>query len=172
MKKQKWSFGALYEPQRSQKKRYEQLRSRSIDWRCRMVRTGSQKYEKAQYVFVFWGLKCRRVIVNSVIFYVYVSREVPKARFRSFKIDLCSKFDQKWAFWHLWFFLFLVFSTVSFFTFLTITQICPIWFQYRGQDYETQVAVSFSWPKYWNRWNFWFRISHMICREWHHRRAW
>ena len=120
---------------------------------------------KRSVCFCFLGLKCRRVIVDSVIFYVYVSREVPKARFRSFKIDLCSKFDQKWAFWHLWFFnLFFDFSffPVSFFTFLTITQICPIWFQYRGQDYETQVAVSFSWPKYWNRWNFWFRVSHMI----------
>ena len=48
-------FGTLSEPPRRRKKCCEQLRSSSIDWRCQMVRMGSQKYEKDQCVLGFRG---------------------------------------------------------------------------------------------------------------------
>ena len=53
MEKQKRSFGTLYEPQWSQKKRYEQLRSRSFDGCCQKGHRGQEKYQNGQYVFGF-----------------------------------------------------------------------------------------------------------------------
>ena len=47
-------FGTLSEPPGSRKKCSEQLRLSSIDRSCQMVRTGTIKLKKGQYVFGFW----------------------------------------------------------------------------------------------------------------------
>ena len=48
-------FGTLSEPLGSQKKCSGQMRSSSIDGSCQIVRTGTIKLKKGQYVFGFGG---------------------------------------------------------------------------------------------------------------------
>ena len=52
---EKRPFGKLSETPGSRKKCSEQLRSSSIDGSCQMVRTGTIKLKKGQYVFGFPG---------------------------------------------------------------------------------------------------------------------
>ena len=63
-------FGTLYEPPGSQKKCSEQLGLSSIDGSCQMVRTGTIKLKKGQYVFGFWD-GFVNVLLLTVEFFVF-----------------------------------------------------------------------------------------------------
>ena len=63
-------FGTLYEPPGSRKKCSEQLRSSSIDGACQMVRMGTIKLKKGQYVFRFRG-RFVNVLLLTVVFLVF-----------------------------------------------------------------------------------------------------
>ena len=63
-------FGTLYEPPGSQKKCSEQLGLSSIDGSCQMVRTGTIKLKKGQYVFRFRG-RFVNVLLLTVVFLVF-----------------------------------------------------------------------------------------------------
>ena len=63
-------FGTLYEPPGSRKKCSEQLRASSIDGPCQMVRTGTIKLKKGQYVFRF-RVRFVNVFLLTVDFFVF-----------------------------------------------------------------------------------------------------
>ena len=114
MKKQKRSFGTLKWSQWSQKKTYEQLRSRSIDGSCQMVRTGSQKMKKVNMFLNFWvETEISTRYCWHTIFDVFVSAEVLKVAISVPKINFWWNFDQKHFFW---IFIILVFDFFVFFS--------------------------------------------------------
>ena len=88
-------FGALYEPHRSQKKCFEQLRSSSVDRSCQMVRMGPIKLKKGQYFFWISGPFCHRVIVDGCFFGVLASAAVLKNQIALSKMNFHQNFDQK-----------------------------------------------------------------------------
>ena len=57
-------FGALWEPELSQKKCSEQLRSGSIDGSIQMVRAGTIKLKKGSVCFSISRFLCQCVIVD------------------------------------------------------------------------------------------------------------
>ena len=116
MEKQKWSFRTLKWSQWSPKKRYEQLRSSSIHWRCQMVRTGTRKTKKWSVCFWILGVKCRRVIVDGWFCDVFVSAGALKVTISVPQVNFCSNFDQKHFFW-IFIVLFFVFFSTSIFWF-------------------------------------------------------
>ena len=68
-------FGTLSEPPGSRKKCSEQLRLSSIDRSCQMVRTGTIKLKKGQYVFRFRGRFVNVLLLTVVFFGVLASAE-------------------------------------------------------------------------------------------------
>ena len=75
-------FGTPSEPPGSGKKCSEQLRSSSIDGSCQMVRTGTIKLKKGQYVFGFWD-GFVNVLLLTVEFLVFLlPRRLSKIKFR------------------------------------------------------------------------------------------
>ena len=76
------SFGTLKWSQWARKKSSEELRSSSIDGSCQMVRTGTIKLKKSQYVFGFWD-RFVNVLLLTVEFLVFLlPRRLSKIKFR------------------------------------------------------------------------------------------
>ena len=98
----------------------EQLRSRSIDGSCQMVRTGSQKYEKSQYVFGFLGWNIDALLLTHDFLMFSCPRRFWKLQFRSPKLifgEILIKNIFFWIFIILVFDFFVFFSTFIFWFF-------------------------------------------------------
>ena len=89
MKKQKWSFRTLQEPQRSQKK----IWTTGVE----IYRSVTSNYEKGTPYLSFWDHVDVATLLNadSPIFEVLVSRRALKVEKSSSQIVFCSKFHRK-----------------------------------------------------------------------------